>query len=105
MDPGTPEYRKDTNETTRVLKRFETRGQKPGKSGWITLSFTLPSTQQPMYFRLRGTNLAPSTPNETDTEGNPRPDDLMTPNDAAKAYRDLWFYSNAIFVYVGKPPS
>lgn len=103
--PGTPEYQKETNDTTRVIKRFKTHGQKPGKNGWIRLSFRLASVQYPMYFRLRGTNLAPSTPNETDAEGNPLVDDLMAPNDAAKAYQDLWFYSNPIFVYVGKPPS
>ena len=104
-DPGTPEYEKETNETTRVLKRFETRGPKPGKDGWISLSFKLAGARQPMYFRLRGTNLAPSSINETDAEGNPLPDDLTAPNAAAKAYRDLWFYSNPIFVDVGKPPS
>jgi hypothetical protein len=104
-DPGTPEYQKETNETTLVLKRLETRGQKPGKDGWINISFKLASARQPMYFRLRGTNLAPSTPNETDTEGNPLADDLTIPNNAAKAYQDLWFYSNPIFVYVGKKPS
>ena len=104
-DPGTPEYQKETNETTRVMKRFTTHGQKPGKDGWVSLSFKLPDAQQAMYFRLRGSNLAPSTPNETDTEGNPLADDLTGPNNAAKAYQDLWFYSNPIFVYVGKNPS
>lgn len=102
--PGTPEYQQETNETTRVLKRFETRRERLGKDGWIELSWELASTGQSMYFRLRGTNLAPSTPNETDAEGNPLPDDLMNPNDATKAYQDLWFYSNPIFVYV-EPPS
>ena len=29
-----------------------------------------------MYFRLRGTNLAPSTPNQTDAQGNPLSDTL-----------------------------
>jgi hypothetical protein len=57
-----------------------------------------------MYFRLRGTNLAPNTPDETDAAGNPLPDYLVTANQgidgAAEAWKDLWFYSNPIFVYV-----
>ena len=60
----------------------------------------------PMYFRLRGTNLPPSTPGETDGEGNPLSDDEacgkgQTPpecNTKEKAYADLWFYTNPIFV-------
>lgn len=60
----------------------------------------------PMYFRLRGTNLPPSTPGETDGEGNPLSDDeacgrkQTAPrcNTRRKAYADLWFYSNPIFI-------
>ena len=96
--PGTREYRQDTNDSTMVLKRFATRRQKPGKDRWVSLSFRLASVRQPLYFRLRGTNLAPSTLNETDAQGNPLADALMGVNDAAKARRDLWFYSNPIFV-------
>jgi hypothetical protein len=39
-----------------------------------------------------------NTPNQTDACGNPLSDSLMAPNDAAKAFADLWFYSNPIFV-------
>jgi hypothetical protein len=48
---------------------------------------------------LRGTNLPPGTPGETDLEGNPLAD---TPgvNTAEAAWKDLWFYSNPIFVKV-----
>ena len=61
-----------------------------------------------MYFRLRGTNLPPSTPGETDEEGNPLSDDEACGKDQAppkcntreKAYADLWFYSNPIFVEI-----
>ena len=96
--PGTREYQQDTNDSTRVLKRFATRRQKPGKDGWVSLSFRLASVRQPLYFRLRGTNLASSIPNETGAQGSPLADALMGVNDAAKARRDLWFYSNPIFV-------
>jgi 3',5'-cyclic AMP phosphodiesterase CpdA len=37
--------------------------------------------------------------NETDADGNPLADALMGANDATKAFADLWFYSNPIFVY------
>jgi len=58
-----------------------------------------------MYFRLRGTNLAPNTLNETDADGNPLADALVTIKTpdipaAERAWNDLWFYSNPIFVYV-----
>jgi len=59
-----------------------------------------------MYFRLRGTNLPPGYPNETDAAGNPLIDDMVCGtgqaaplcNDSNKAYADLWFYSNPIFL-------
>ena len=57
-----------------------------------------------MYFRLRGTNLAPNTPYETDAQGNPLPDTLATEHlgldGPEEAWADLWFYSNPIFVRV-----
>jgi hypothetical protein len=53
-----------------------------------------------MYFRLRGTNLPPDTPNETDAEGNPLADSLVGANTVAKAWADLWFYSNPIYIQV-----
>jgi hypothetical protein len=75
------------------------------------------------YFRLRGTNLPVSTPNETDANGNPLIDDLSNRNSVActhadcpthlnnvagtkyssydvAAWSDLWFYSNPVFVQV-----
>jgi hypothetical protein len=55
-----------------------------------------------MYFRLRGTNLPINIPNETDADGNPLIDDLKGTNDGQKAYQDLWFYSNPIFVEIKK---
>ena len=66
------------------------------------------TVHEAMYFRLRGTNLPPSTPGETDEEGNPLSDDEACGKDQAppkcntreKAYGDLWFYSNPIFVEI-----
>ena len=50
-----------------------------------------------MYFRIRGTNLALNTPDELDGEGNPLPD-IAEENNGVKAFSDLWFYSNPVFV-------
>ncbi|MDO8947620.1 MAG: hypothetical protein Q7U88_10735, partial [Desulfocapsaceae bacterium] len=65
---------------------------------WYTVVYNVKNMSSNMY--LRGTNLAPDTENETDSEGNPLIDDLMAPNTPEKAYADLWFYSNPIFVHV-----
>lgn len=51
-----------------------------------------------MYFRLRGTHHAFGVEGtQIDTEGNPLVD-LFGENTAEKAFEDLWFYSNPIFV-------
>jgi len=57
-----------------------------------------------MYFRLRGTNHALDTPHQTDACGNPLAD-AKGENNAAKAFEDLWFYSNPIFVTNTNPNS
>jgi hypothetical protein len=99
VPPGSPDYTMDTNATTRVLATFNTVGQARDEKGWYTFVYQVEGLSQSMYFRLRGTNLAPGTEGETDAEGNPLPD---TPgmNTAEAAWRDLWFYSNPIFVKV-----
>ena len=71
-----------------------------------------------MYFRLRGTNLAPGTTNQTDASGDPLVDTLtyqtlpnpdpaqvaaqptVTINTPKQAWADLWFYSDPVFVKV-----
>jgi hypothetical protein len=50
-----------------------------------------------MYIRIRGTNHPLNTPGELDGAGNPLPD-IAAENSAAKAFSDLWFYSNPVFV-------
>ena len=85
--------------------------------GWevVTVAFVAKAN---MYFRLRGTNLPPDTPNQTDSAGDPLVDTLtyttvanpdpasaaaaptVTINTPAQAWADLWFYSNPIFVRV-----
>ena len=79
------------------------------------------NVQKSQYVRVRGTNLPPATPNETDAQGNPLSDApraasvipctdagcpahlpvvggvKMSTNDVA-AWSDLWFYGNPIFI-------
>jgi hypothetical protein len=46
---------------------------------------------------LRGTNHPLNTPKELDDAGNPMPDPPEE-SSPAKAFSDLWFYSNPVFV-------
>ena len=115
ISPSSADYAsKETNSSTKVITSFSTFKQ---KNGWMTASFKVAVTG-PMYFRLRGTNLAPNTANETDAEGNPLVDTLTytdVPNPDPKAaattptihgnlpqlcWDDLWFYSNPVYVSV-----
>ena len=111
LTPSSPDYKKDTVNTTSVIARFDASGNisdanglesekwKSLGNGWIEMSLIIPNVTNSTYFRLRGTNHGLNVPNETDASGNPLPDILMNPNNAAKAFADLWFYSNPIFVY------
>lgn len=107
--PGTPAYASETNPTTHVVARFSEKDW-TCEEGWCEARIELKHVHEDMYFRLRGTNLPPGFPNETDLDGNPLVDDLVcdgtqTPpfcNTPEKAYADLWFYSNPIFVETGR---
>ena len=108
ISPSGLDYSRDNVSTTRVIARFDATGgikdanglvsQKWAESGngWkkITYQFGLNDN---MYFRIRGTNLPLNTTEESDGEGNPLPD-IAEENTAAKAFSDLWFYSNPVFV-------
>ena len=82
--------------------------------GWEVMTVAF-EPQASMYFRLRGTNLAADTPNQTDAGGNPLIDTLtyvtvptpipprprdVTINTPDQAWADLWLYSNPIFIHV-----
>lgn len=105
--PGTRAYGRDANPTARVVARVSEKDW-ACEGGSCRAGIDAGPVDGPMYFRLRGTNLPPSTPGETDREGNPLSDDEacgkgQTPpecNTREKAYADLWFYSNPIFVEV-----
>jgi len=108
VSPSSPDYEKDSVLTTKVIARFDAKGgskdpnglvsQKWEDSGdgWKTITY-LVEVSGNMYFRIRGTNLSLNTPGELDAAGNPLPD-VAGENSAAKAFSDLWFYSNPVFV-------
>jgi hypothetical protein len=100
--PGTPAYYDETNPTAHVEARFFGNSWigRDKNGTWYTVTYVVKNVDHDSYLRLRGTNLGINVPNETDAEGNPLIDDLVGPNDAAKAYADLWFYSNPIFIDV-----
>jgi hypothetical protein len=95
-----PAYDKDTNASAKVIANFTRKEWREEGEGWRSIVYRLKTVKGEMYFRLRGTNLGRGVPGKTDQAGNPLNDDLMAPNTAAKAYADLWFYSNPVFVGV-----
>jgi len=116
VQPTDPNYNVDNVATTSVIARFDATGgvtdsknivSNPWKNlgnGWVEMSLIVPNVTDSVYFRLRGSNLGLNVTNETDADGNPLADGLMGANDATKAFADLWFYSNPIFVYASQTP-
>ena len=110
ITPGSPDFNKDNVSTTKVIARFDPVGGTKDAdglesikwedlgNGWKKISYQA-EVNGKMYFRLRGTNLALNTPGELDGSGNPLPD-IAKENNEAKAFSDLWFYSNPVFVEV-----
>jgi hypothetical protein len=108
IPPESSDYGKDEVTTTRVIARFDANGGAndangiesikwtDAGNGWKKMSFETDLAGD-MYFRLRGTNHPLNTPDELDDSGNPLPD-IAGENTPAKAFADLWFYSNPIFV-------
>jgi len=117
------------NTSARKVKTFNTTNWTSTTGGIRSMSYLVRNVSATQYFRLRGTNLPPSTPNETDADGNPLLDYLVIPFDTSKpgtvpcneaacpahlrtingikyssfdvsAWADLWFYSNPVFVQV-----
>jgi hypothetical protein len=99
VPPTSPDYNNPTNPTAGVMARFTAADWVVDADGWHVIRYDL-RIDHDMYFRLRGTNLPVGTENELDDDGNPLPDSLVGPNTADKAWTDLWFYSNPVFVRV-----
>lgn len=112
IDPSSSAYAEDKNTSSKIEATFNSSNWEVDEEGWHTIVYHIKDVQKNMYFRIRGTNLAPNTPCETDAEGNPlidRSDEILNPgcedyfknhDNAEEAWSDLWFYSNPIFVRV-----
>lgn len=104
INPTDADYTNATNPTAKVLATFNASNWETDEEGYNVIVYHIKDVDKNMYFRLRGTNLALNTPDETDASGNPLPDVQVTQNQgidtAQEAWNDLWFYSNPIFVYV-----
>ena len=77
----------DRNPTTRVLARFVDKQWKRDGDRY-SITTTLPQTERNVYLRVRGTNTQDLEP----------PMDIVGEN----PWSDLWFYSNPIFIEVGR---
>jgi hypothetical protein len=110
LAPGVPnpEYSNPTNPTTQVIASFDAKDFRNEGHGWRSVRYVYKDLKKNTYFRLRGTNLPCGTPNEMGPATklpsrdfcSPLADALLYPNTAEKAFADLWFYSNPIFVEV-----
>ena len=101
IDPSSPEFKSNkTNPSTHVVQRFTSADWTVDGEGFNVITTTADNVTSDMYFRLRGTNLGVGVKNQTSASGNPLIDTKMGTNTAAKAWADLWFYSNPIFIDV-----
>ncbi len=105
-----PAYSNPTNPSAKVIASFSAKDLEVDEDGYRTVVLTLKDLDRSTYFRLRGTNVACGTPNETGPATelpsadscSPLPDALAGKNDAQKAFADLWFYTNPVFVTVAR---
>jgi hypothetical protein len=84
--PADPDTR--TAPQTQVVASFDV----DGRGATVTLRHRFDDVRQPFYVRLRGTDGNVSAPDSIE----PRPD----PTGNADPWRDLWFYTNPVFVDV-----
>ena len=80
-----PDPAQDRNPTTRVVRRF-TKDDWSHQGKYQTMSHTLEGIEDGCYVRIRGTNTG-----ELEPEPDPR---------GENPWKDLWFYSNPIFIEV-----
>lgn len=78
-----PEAAKNT--TAAVIKTFNQATWRTTRLDpqYKAMTFRIPGVDASQYIRLRGTNLPPSVPFETDSDGNPLPDVYTNANESA----------------------
>jgi hypothetical protein len=111
-----------SNPSAALGKTFNASNWTAMHDGTRRMSYRISRVKDSQYLRLRGTNLPPATPYETDASGNPLLDfgivGKIPCGDAAcpahmttvggvkyssfdvAAWADLWFYSNPVFIEV-----
>ncbi|MBA3597695.1 MAG: hypothetical protein H0W40_09995 [Methylibium sp.] len=110
-----------TNPSAALMATFNEANWTALPGGWKRMSYRISGVQASQYLRLRGSNLPPAVPFETDSQGNPLLDPLakaipcadaacpahMPVIDGQKrisndvmAWADVWFYSNPVFIEV-----
>jgi hypothetical protein len=80
------------NVTAAILRTFNGSGATPWKtvtsqfdgSTFLTMTFRIPAVSASQYVRLRGTNMPPAVPFETDPSGNPLADVYTNAGDATR---------------------
>ncbi len=80
------------NTTATVLRTFNSAGLNSWKqvaspvdgTSFLTMSYRIPAVAASQYVRLRGSNLPPAVPYETDASGNPLSDLFTNANDPSK---------------------
>jgi hypothetical protein len=109
--PGSPNDTIASNPTAKVIARYF-NPDSANSPKWsvdpatgrslITLNTRL---RKDTYFRVRGTNHALNSDeiDQASPNGDPAKD-VPGQNTAAKAWADLWFYSNPVFVYLNSKP-
>ncbi len=107
MTPN-PAYNAIDNTVANIVETFGASSWSTDAEGFTTMTFTVPHVRNDMFFRIRGTNLGYGIEVKdannriiygTDNDGSPL---INTPgtNNADMVWKDLWFYSNPVFVYV-----
>jgi len=80
------------NVSAAVLRSFNGSGATPWQvvtsfvdgTRFLTMTFRIPAVAASQYVRLRGTNMPPAVPSETDASGNPLPDVFTNANDPTR---------------------
>jgi hypothetical protein len=77
------------NTSTAILKTFGSSALKASASPidgstFLTVTFKISAVAASQYVRLRGTNMPPSVPSETDASGNPLADVVTNANDTTR---------------------
>ena len=110
IDKNDDNYTNSKNETTKIVASFTEEDWTLDKDGYNSLEITVPADTN-RYYRLRGTNLDYNVEGETDAQGNPLRDEVLTHDGSNQEkfdmindrnYTDMWFYSNPIFVEVSE---